>query len=174
MTSSSRPFQFQTSESKYVSQFFPGANATSSSDDRDEVDSCRQQESPQQNHVDYVNEYEQCQQQHQQHQLGELRHTRDRLKLNLISNGAPSASFVPVKQLRAPNEPANVKENHESTELIENVQDRHIVSNQTNDNAMPKVPHEDVQLDPSSTRIFQCDSEGMLESAEKYSVLAPD
>lgn len=169
MTSSSRPFQFQTGESKYVSQFFPGANATLFSDDRDEVDSCQQQQSLQQNHVDYANEYEQCQQQQRQHQLGELRHTRDRLKLNLVSNGTPSASFV--NQLRASDEQIDVQEDHESTELIEDVaaQDQRIVSNQTNDNALPKVPHEDVQLGSSSTRIFQCDSEETIEPA-KYRV----
>ncbi|XP_032685723.1 uncharacterized protein LOC116850953 isoform X3 [Odontomachus brunneus] len=180
VTSSSRPFQFQTGESKYVSQFFPGANATSFSDDRDETDSYRQQESLQQNHVDFANEYEQCkQQQQQQYQLGELRHTRDRLKLNLISsNGTQSASFVPMKQLTmsSNDEQIDVTENHESTELIENVavQDQHIISNQTNDNALPKVPHEDVQSGPSSTRIFQCDSEEAFEPADKCSVLAPD
>ncbi|XP_014473931.1 PREDICTED: uncharacterized protein LOC106744051 isoform X2 [Dinoponera quadriceps] len=167
VTSSNRPFQFQTGESKYVSQFFPGANMTSFPDDREETDGCRQQESS--NHVDFTNEYEQ----QQQHQLGELRHTRDRLKLNLISsNGTPSASFV--KQPRASDEQVNVvKENYDLTELIENVaaQDQHTVSN---DNVLPKVPHEDVQLGPSSTRIFQCDSEETFEPADKYSVLAPD
>lgn len=70
----------------------------------------------------------------------------------------------------------DVRENHESMELIENVamQNQHIVSNQMNDNALPKVPQEDVQLDPSSTRILQCDNEEALESANKCSVLAPD
>ncbi|EFN83866.1 uncharacterized protein LOC105183797 isoform X2 [Harpegnathos saltator] len=172
VTSSSRPFQFQTGESKYVSQFFPGANATLFSNDRDETDSYRQK-SPQHNHIDFANEYEQYQQ--QQYQLGELRHTRDRLKLNLLSsNGTPSTSFVPVKQLHASDEQVNAEENHESTNLIENIaQDQCIVSNQVNDNALPKVPHEDVQLGLSS-RSFQYNSEETFEPTNKCSVLTPD
>lgn len=172
VTSSNRPFQFQTGESKYVSQFFPGANAASLSDDRDETDNCRQ-ELHQQNNVDFAHEYDQCQQQ----QLGELRHTRDRLKLNLVSsNGTPSAPFVPARQLHTDNEQLNVKENYES-ELVEKVvtQDQCIVSSPINDaNALPKVPHEDVQVGPSSTRISQCNSQETLEPTEKCSVLARD
>jgi len=146
-----------------VSQFFPGANAISLSDDRDEVNG---QES-QQNNVDFANEYEQC----QQHQLGELRHTRDRLKLNLISsNGTPSTSFVPVKQPHVDGEQLDIKENHES-QLIENVtQDQCIPSSPMNDDAtLPKVPHED---GPSSHKVFQCDSQETSEPTEKCSVLA--
>ncbi|KAL0101271.1 hypothetical protein PUN28_018813 [Cardiocondyla obscurior] len=171
VTSSSRPFQFQTGESKYVSQFFPGANATSFSDDRDETDSCRQE--PQQNNIDFVHEYDQCQQQ----QLGELRHTRDRLKLNLVSsNGTPSAPFVPARQSHVDDEQLDIKENHESA-LVEKVvtQDQCIVSSPTNDdNALPKVPHEDVQVGSSSTRISQCDSQETPEPTEKCSVSARD
>lgn len=171
VSSSNRPFQFQTGESKYVSQFFPGANAASLSNDRDETDSCRQE--PHQNNIDFAHEYDQCQQQ----QLGELRHTRDRLKLNLVSsNGTPSAPFVPARQSHADDEQLDVKENHES-ELVEKVitQDQCIVSSPMNDdNALPKVPHEDVQVGPSSTRISQCDSQETLESTKKCSVLARD
>ncbi|XP_012226188.1 uncharacterized protein [Linepithema humile] len=169
VTSSNRPFQFQTGESKYVSQFFPGASAISLSDDRDEVDG----QEPQQNNVDFTNEYEQC----QQHQLGELRHTRDRLKLNLISsNGTPSTSFVPVKQSHADGEQLDIKENHES-QLIENVaaQDQCIPSSPMNDDAtLPKVPHEDARDGPSSHKVFQCDSQETPEPTEKCSVLARD
>ncbi|XP_011172451.2 STE20-like serine/threonine-protein kinase isoform X2 [Solenopsis invicta] len=171
VTSSNRPFQFQTGESKYVSQFFPGANVASFSDDRDETDSCRQE--PHQNNIDFAHEYDQC----QQHQLGELRHTRDRLKLNLVSsNGTPSAPFVSARQLYADDEHLNIKENHES-ELVEKVvtQDQCIVSSPMNDdNTLPKVPHEDVQVSSSSTRISQCDSQETLEPTEKCSVLARD
>lgn len=166
MTSSNRPFQFQTGESRYVSQFFPGA--TTLSDDRDETDGCRQ-EPPLQNNIDLANEYEQC----QQHQLGELRHTRDRLKLNLVSsNGAPSASFVPVKQSQQGENDKEVdaKDNHGSpTELaVENdAQDQYIVvTSPMNDNTLPKVPHGDAQLGSSSTRISQCDSQETLEPTE--------
>ncbi|XP_012525406.1 uncharacterized protein LOC105830562 isoform X2 [Monomorium pharaonis] len=170
VTSSNRPFQFQTGESKYVSQFFPGANVTSLVDDRDETDSCR----PHQNNVDFAHEYEQC----QQHQLGELRHTRDRLKLNLVSsNGTPSVPFISAKQSHTDDEQLDIKENHES-EFVEKIvtQDRQcIVSSPMNDdNALPKVPHEDVQVGPSSTRISQCDSQETLETTEKCSVLARD
>lgn len=171
VTSSNRPFQFQTGESKYVSQFFPGANAVSLPDDRDETDSCRQE--PHQNNIDFAHEYDQCQQQ----QLGELRHTRDRLKLNLVSsNGTPSAPFVPARQSHADDEQLNVKENHES-ELVKQVvaQDQCIIPSPTNDdNALPKVPHEDVQVGPSSTRISQCDNQETLESIEKCGVLTRD
>lgn len=52
VSSSNRPFQFQTGDGEQVSQFFPGATSS-------------------------------LLQQQQQQQLGELRHTRDRLKLNL-------------------------------------------------------------------------------------------
>lgn len=170
VTSSNRPFQFQTGESKYVSQFFPGANAASLSDDRDETDSCRQEPHP--NNIDFTHEYDQC----QQYQLGELRHTRDRLKLNLVSsNGTPSAPFVPARQSHADDEQLDVKENHES-ELVEKVtHDQCIVSSPMNDdNTLPKVPHEDVQVGLSSTRISQCDSQETLEPTEKCSVLARD
>jgi len=171
VTSSNRPFQFQTGESKYVSQFFPGANAASLSDDRDETDSCRQE--PHQNNIDFAHEYDQC----QQHQLGELRHTRDRLKLNLISsNGTPSAPFVPAKQSLPDDEQSDIKENHES-ELLEKVtQDQCIVSSPMNDdNTLPNVPREDVQVGSSSIRISQCDNqENPLEPTEKCSVLARD
>ncbi|XP_012261877.2 uncharacterized protein LOC105689443 isoform X2 [Athalia rosae] len=71
VSSSNRPFQFQTGEGEQVSQFFPGASS-----------SLLQQ------------------QRQQQQQLGELRHTRDRLKLNLpltesqpsITSAAPTTS----------------------------------------------------------------------------------
>lgn len=158
VTSSNRPFQFQTGESRCVSQFFPGANATLLSDERDETDGCQQE--PHQNNIDFANDYEQC----QQHQLGELRHTRDRLKLNLVSsNSIPSVPFVPAKQPHA--EQLEIKENHESE--LENVitQDQCIVS--SDDNTLPKVPHEDVQPDSSSTRNFQCDSWETLGTTEK-------
>ncbi|XP_011635453.1 STE20-like serine/threonine-protein kinase isoform X2 [Pogonomyrmex barbatus] len=168
VTSSNRPFQ--TGESKYVSQFFPGAN-TVLSDDRDETDSCRQE--PHQNNIDFAHEHDQCQQQ----QLGELRHTRDRLKLNLISsNGTPSAPFVPTRQSHADDEQLNIKENHESELEKVITQNQCILSSPMNDeNALPKVPHEDVQIGPSSTRISQCDNqEKTLEPTEKCSVLARD
>ncbi|XP_020295290.1 uncharacterized protein LOC109860544 isoform X2 [Pseudomyrmex gracilis] len=154
ITSSNRPFQFQTGESKYVSQFFPGANSISLADDRgeDEIDGCRQE--LQQNNVDFTIEHEQSA---QQQQLGELRHTRDRLKLNLVlSNGTPSTAFVPTRQSQADQQQLNITENHDSE--LENVvtQDQCIVSSPVNDNTLPKVPHEDVQLSPSS--VFQCDN----------------
>jgi len=138
------------------------------SNDRDETDNCRQE--PQQNNVDFVNEYEHC----QQHQLGELRHTRDRLKLNLISsNGTPSASFVSVKQSHA--EQLDVKES-EFTENIMQDQSYRIESSPMNDdNVLPKVPQKDEsQVSSSSTRILQCDSQETVESVEKCSVLARD
>lgn len=158
VTSSNRPFQFQTGESRCVSQFFPGANATLLSDERDETDSCQQE--PHQNNIDFTNDYDQC----QQHQLGELRHTRDRLKLNLVSsNSIPSVPFVPAKQPHA--EQLDIKENHELE--LENViaQDQCIVT--SDDNTLPKVPHEDVQPDSSSTRNFQRDSWETLGTTEK-------
>jgi hypothetical protein len=117
-----------------------------------------------------VNEYEHC----QQHQLGELRHTRDRLKLNLISsNGTPSASFVSVKQSHA--EQLDVKES-EFTENIMQDQSYRIESSPMNDdNVLPKVPQKDEsQVSSSSTRILQCDSQETVESVEKCSVLARD
>lgn len=164
ITSSNRPFQFQAGESKYVSQFFPGANAAILlSDDIDETDSCRQQPA-QQNNVDFANEYEQ-----HQYQLGELRHTRDRLKLNLVSsNGASSASFVSTKKPHVDGQQADIEENDELPELVENTaQDQRIQSSPMNDNTLPKVPHEDdVQLGPSS-RILQCDNQETFKSTDK-------
>ncbi|XP_011304266.1 uncharacterized protein [Fopius arisanus] len=59
VSSGNRPFQFQAGDGKYVSQFFPGANVGTIDDDVT---------APSDNH---------------QVQLGELRHTRDKLKLNL-------------------------------------------------------------------------------------------
>lgn len=123
-----------------MSQFFPGANAISLFDDRDETDSCQRE--AQQNNVDFANEYEQCQQQ----QLGELRHTRDRLKLNLVSsNGTPSAPFVPAKPV-VDDEQLDVKENQEESQVSGDVaRNQCIVSSSkfNDDNTLPKVPHED-------------------------------
>lgn len=100
VSSSNRPFQFQSGEGKYVSQFFPGASSTllqqqpslcgeaeDCQESRDEVDRAEVPLPPpaQTNGNARVQDSVDSQQQIQQSQLGELRHTRDRLKLNLLS-----------------------------------------------------------------------------------------
>jgi len=119
-----------------------------------------------------VNEYEHC----QQHQLGELRHTRDRLKLNLISsNGTPSASFVSVKQSHADDKQLDVKESEFTENILQDQSYRVESSPMNDDNALPKVPQKDEsEVGSSSTRILQCDSQETVESVEKCSVLARD
>lgn len=136
VSSSNRPFQFQTSESKYVSQFFPGAS-TSMNEERDEDGD--QQGIPQ-NGIELLND---CSQ-NQQYQLGELRHTRDRLKLNLSTTGP---SFVSTKQMKED----NVKQLHERENMLEFSQninlteDQHMLSNCLNYNMLPTVPPKNIQ-----------------------------
>lgn len=167
VSSSNRPFQFQTSESKYVSQFFPGAS-TSVIEERDEIDGDEQ--GVPQNGIDLLNDCSQS----QQYQLGELRHTRDRLKLNLSTTGSP---FVSNKQTKEDNvEQLHDKENmSEFLQSIDFTQDQHILSNSLNYNTLPTVPPKDIQqkksLDPTSSKSAQCDSQEKIEPIDKCSVL---
>lgn len=73
VSSGNRPFHFQVGDGKYVSQFFPGATSSAHQTDLETINQLEEIEadtkSPGNNQ--------------QQSQLGELRHTRDRLKLNL-------------------------------------------------------------------------------------------
>ncbi|XP_058807838.1 uncharacterized protein LOC131673673 isoform X3 [Phymastichus coffea] len=79
VSSSNRPFQFQSGNGKFVSQFFPGASGSGSSTALPEAPSQQQKNEetslPQPPPV-----------------LGELRHTRDRLKLNLTSSSPATLS----------------------------------------------------------------------------------
>ncbi|CAK9833376.1 Serine/threonine-protein kinase LMTK1 [Anthophora retusa] len=169
VSSSSRPFQ--TSDSKYVSQFFPGAS-TSINEERDEVDGVQRQGVPQ-NGIELLTDCGQS----QQYQLGELRHTRDRLKLNLSTNDAP---FVSIKQTKEDNiEQLHDKE--KASELLQSVdstQDQHILSNSLNYNTLPTVPPENIQqennLDLTSSKSAQCDSQEKNEPIDKCSVLTHD
>lgn len=169
VSSSSRPFQFQTSESKYVSQFFPGAS-TSMNEERDEDDD--QQGIPQ-NAIELLND---CSQ-NQQYQLGELRHTRDRLKLNLSTTGS---SFVSTKQMKEDDvkqlhERENMSEFSQSINLTE---DQHMLSNCLNYNMLPMVPPKNIQdkkkLNSISSKSAQCDTQEKIESIDKCSVLTHD
>lgn len=168
VSSSNRPFQFETGESRYVSQFFPGANTVSSSEDRDEIDNCQQESF--QNNVDFVNKYKQC---CQQHQLGQLRHTRNRLTLNLASsNDTSSTSLVLAKQLYADNKQSDIKDIYESQAIENYKSDQCTASSPVNDNTLPKVPHEDASQ--SSAITFQCDNQELSELTKKCSVLIDD
>lgn len=144
VSSSNRPFQFQTSDSKYVSQFFPGACSTSvNEEEQDEID-CNQQEE----HINsHTNEHEQF----KQYQLGELRHTRDRLKLNLLAgNNATHTSFVPLKQMCKDKEDLLKIDKPHTLESLENMkvtEDQCNLSNLLDDNISPKVPQEDFQCE---------------------------
>lgn len=169
MSSSSRPFQ--TSDSKYVSQFFPGAS-TSINEERDEVDGVQRQGVPQ-NGIELLTDCGQS----QQYQLGELRHTRDRLKLNLSTNGAP---FVSIKQTKEDNV-EQLRDKEKASELLQSVdstQDQHILSNSLNYNTLPTVPPENIQqennLDLTSSKSAQCDSQEKDEPIDKCSVLTHD
>lgn len=170
MSSSNRPFQFQTGDSKYVSQFFPGAS-TSANEEQDEVDGAQQ--GVQQNRIELLNDYGHG----QQHQLGELRHTRDRLKLNLSTNGTPSFS---VKQMQKDDieQLDNKDKELESSESINFTQDQCILSNSLNYDILPTVPLRDTQqersLDSASSKSAQCDSQEKVEFTEKCSVLIHD
>ncbi|XP_076169719.1 uncharacterized protein LOC143147894 isoform X2 [Ptiloglossa arizonensis] len=170
VSSSNRPFQFQTGDSKYVSQFFPGAS-TSANEEQDEVDGAQQ--GVQQNRIELLNDYGHG----QQHQLGELRHTRDRLKLNLSTNGTPSFS---VKQMQKDDieQLDNKDKELESSESINFTQDQCILSNSLNYDILPTVPLRDTQqersLDSASSKSAQCDSQEKVEFTEKCSVLIHD
>ncbi|XP_017892455.1 STE20-like serine/threonine-protein kinase isoform X3 [Ceratina calcarata] len=167
VSSSNRPFQFQTSDSKYVSQFFPGAS-TSANKDRDEVDGGDHQVVSQ-NGIELLTDCGQI----QQYQLGELRHTRDRLKLNL--NGAPFVSVKQAKeddeQMERPLDQQKVSEISASTDIT---QDQHILSNSSDYNTLPTVPPKDVQqedvIDSTCSKSAQCDSQGKIEPIDKCSV----
>ncbi|XP_043523296.1 rho-associated protein kinase 1-like isoform X2 [Frieseomelitta varia] len=165
VSSSNRPFQFQTSESKYVSQFFPGAS-TSMTEERDEIDG--DQQGIPQNGIDLLSDCSQS----QQYQLGELRHTRDRLKLNL---SITDASFVSIKQTKEDNVEHDTENVSEFSENIDFTQDQHILSNSSNYNMLPTVPPKDIQekksLDPTSSKSAQCDSQQKIEPVDKCSVL---
>ncbi|CAD1469600.1 unnamed protein product, partial [Heterotrigona itama] len=165
VSSSNRPFQFQTSESKYVSQFFPGAS-TSMTEERDEIDG--DQQGIPQNGIDLLTDCSQS----QQYQLGELRHTRDRLKLNL---SITDASFVSIKQTKENNIEHDTENVSEFSENIDFTQDQHILSNSLNYNMLPTVPPKDIQekksLDPTSSKSAQCDSQQKIEPVDKCSVL---
>nr|XP_033333413.1 rho-associated protein kinase 2-like isoform X3 [Megalopta genalis] len=170
VSSSNRPFQFQTSDSKYVSQFFPGAS-TSANEESDEVDSGHQV--VQQNRMELMSDYGHS----QQHQLGELRHTRDRLKLNLSTNGTPS--FL-VKQLKE-DDIEQLEEKDKVVETAENVdftENQCILSNSSNHDLLPMVPLRDIRqersLDPASSKSVQCDSQRNVEPTDKCSVLIDD
>lgn len=166
VSSSNRPFQFPTSDSKYVSQFFPGACSTSvNEEEQDEVD-CNQEE---ENTNSQTNEHEHF----KQYQLGELRHTRDRLKLNLLAgNNAVDTTFVPLKQVYEDKEDLLRTEKAHTLDLMENMkvtEDQCNLSNLVDDNISPKVPQEDFQCeidnDPVSSKIYQNDNEKKIESA---------
>ncbi|XP_029032499.2 STE20-like serine/threonine-protein kinase isoform X1 [Osmia bicornis bicornis] len=160
VSSSNRPFQFQASDSKYVSQFFPGAS-TSMSEEQDEVDGNRLE--VQENKLELLNDCNYG----QQHQLGELRHTRNRLKLNLSTNGAP---FVTIKQLKeGDTEQLDDKgmELDSTSQTINFTHDQHILSNSLNHNTLPMVPPDDLQqekgFDPITGKSAECDSEEKIE-----------
>nr|XP_012137748.1 PREDICTED: rho-associated protein kinase 2-like [Megachile rotundata] len=159
VSSSNRPFQFQASDSKYVSQFFPGAS-TSMNEEQDEVDGNRLE--VQENKLELLNDCNYS----QQHQLGELRHTRNRLKLNLSTNGAP---FVSIKQLKEDDmERLGDKEKEsDSSQTINSTHDQHILSNSLNHNILPMVPPDDLQeekgFDPISAKSAECDSQEKIE-----------
>ena len=86
ISSSNRPFQFQSGDGSYVSQFFPGAEA------EDQGQSRAQEEQQTQHHLQREKEDEPESQQNRQ--LGELRHTRDRLKLNLTTSNDIAGTTV--------------------------------------------------------------------------------
>nr|XP_050861656.1 rho-associated protein kinase 1-like isoform X2 [Vespula vulgaris] len=166
VSSSNRPFQFPTSDSKYVSQFFPGACSTSvNEEEQDEVD-CNQEE---ENTNSQTNEHEHI----KQYQLGELRHTRDRLKLNLLAgNNAVDTTFVPLRQVYEDKEDLLRTEKTHTLDLLENMkvtEDQCNLSNLVDDNTSPKVPQEDfkceIDNDPVSPKIYQNDNEKKIESA---------
>ncbi|XP_015191289.1 PREDICTED: uncharacterized protein LOC107074386 isoform X2 [Polistes dominula] len=172
VSSSNRPFQFPTSDSKYVSQFFPGACSTSLNvEEQDEVD-CNQEEENTNNQT--TNEHEHF----KQYQLGELRHTRDRLKLNLLAgNNTVDTTFVPLKQVYENNKEdlSRIEKTH-TLDLLENMkvttEDQCNLSNLVDDNTLPKVPQEDFQCevddnDPVTSKIYpKNDNERKIESAK--------
>ncbi|KAK2576641.1 hypothetical protein KPH14_005305 [Odynerus spinipes] len=167
VSSSNRPFQFQTSDSKYVSQFFPGACSTSVNEEEQDETDCNQQE-------DHINHHSNEHEHFKQYQLGELRHTRDRLKLNLLAgNNAVDTTFVPLKQVCEDKEDLLGTEKPHTLESLENMkvtEDQCNLSNLVDDNISPKVPQEDVHCevdtDPVSPKFCQNDNEGKIESAK--------
>ncbi|KAG7202421.1 hypothetical protein KM043_018733 [Ampulex compressa] len=176
VSSSNRPFEFQTGDSKYVSQFFPGAcSASPQEEQRDEVDSCGQV--IHQNNVDFLEDYAGS----QQPQLGKLRHTRDRLKLNLSStNGTTPPPFVPSKPPEGGDlERSKVNESlgTMSPNSEEVTQDQRVLPTTVDDNTLPTVPHEEVQCQTGNDAIsaggVECDNRDVAQPTEEYSVSDP-
>ncbi|XP_014213844.1 intracellular protein transport protein USO1-like isoform X2 [Copidosoma floridanum] len=104
VSSSNRPFQFQSGNGKNVSQFFPGAgNNNSESTPKSQEDPSQKSESQSNNEEPTTVSGAAPQFFSDRQQLGKLRHTRDRLKLNLVTslsngNGKNVYLCTPVKQ----------------------------------------------------------------------------
>lgn len=97
VSSSNRPFQFQSGDGKYVSQFFPGASGIGAASTPQEGPSQESQSQPSEEAVSG-----QQQSFSDRQQLGELRHTRDRLKLNLVNPSSSSNGNNRVVQMCNP------------------------------------------------------------------------
>ncbi|OXU24143.1 hypothetical protein TSAR_007773 [Trichomalopsis sarcophagae] len=97
VSSSNRPFQFQSGDGKCVSQFFPGASSSGAASTSQEGPS---QEFQSQQTEEAVSGQQQSFSDRQQ--LGELRHTRDRLKLNLVNPSSSSNGNNRVVQMCNP------------------------------------------------------------------------
>ncbi|XP_057320266.1 dentin sialophosphoprotein-like isoform X2 [Microplitis mediator] len=118
VSSGNRPFQFQVGDGKYVSQFFPGA--AESSNENESEGGNKFERIKQDLKIDTVDGIQCQQQQQQQTQLGELRHTRDRLKLNLpIKNNSESGSNVIINEIEADKSEQDSRINDESDSKTE-------------------------------------------------------
>ena len=192
MSSSNRPFQFQSGEGKYVSQFFPGASSTLLQQqpegedcpdsatipvlgpggppgeiDRSEVPAVPLQQGNA-NGSSRSSEPIENLQAAQQTQLGELRHTRDRLKLNLLSTSGAAKSEDDV----------TVEEHTEKSSVNETSSNRKEQKSDTPTKETKKSPEreaveikneESIESSPEKTRKFdesteECESTTINES----------
>lgn len=115
--------------------------------------------------------------QNQQYQLGELRHTRDRLKLNLSTSGAPFACNKQTKEDDI-EQSRDKKETDELSHSVDVTQDQRTLSNSLNYNTLPTVPPENIHqgksLDSTSSTSARCDSQERDKPIDKCSVSSHD
>ncbi|XP_034950144.1 uncharacterized protein [Chelonus insularis] len=115
VSSGNRPFQFQVGDGRYVSQFFPGESETQSRNDQP-VEMVNMMEKGNKNLKTEPSENPQSQ---QQTQLGELRHTRNRLKLDLSNKNNNSTSISALNVDKNEEEDQTNDENDSKTEKTE-------------------------------------------------------
>lgn len=150
VSSSSRPFQYKSGNGKYVSQFFPGGSSEKA-ENNPVQEASRPLENAQPSTVE-------------KSQLGELRHTRDKLKLNLPStNGAAGVSVMcnPAKQGRNDEEEEDPV-SEDSVDTVENLNGPRKSSGSESQPACNNIERETLSF--PSVKLSPSEAQGSLEA----------